>query len=80
MYSEQSESRENAQARGAPYTRVSFRVLLSRDFSRLPQMESLLTGYLESFIFLFFFHQKRLRGYKGGETLSQSQNDKTCDR
>ena len=55
MYSEQSESRENAQARGAPCTRVSFRVLLSRDFSRLPQMESLLTGYLESFIFLFFF-------------------------
>ena len=25
-------------------TRVSFRVLLSRDFSRLPQMESLLAG------------------------------------
>ena len=28
----------------APRTRVSFRVLLSRDFSRLPQMESLLAG------------------------------------
>ena len=33
-------------ARGVPRTRVSFRVLLSRDFSRLPQMESLLAGYL----------------------------------
>ena len=29
-----------------PRTRVSFRVLLSRDFSRLPQIESLLTGYI----------------------------------
>ena len=28
----------------APRTRVSFRVLLSRDFLRLPQMESLLAG------------------------------------
>ena len=26
-------------------SRVSFRVLLSRDFSRLPQMESFLAGY-----------------------------------
>ena len=26
-------------------TRASFRVLLSRDFSRLPQMKSLLAGY-----------------------------------
>ena len=26
-------------------SRVSFRVLLSRDFSQLPQMESLLAGY-----------------------------------
>ena len=33
-------------ARSVPRTRVSFRVLLSRDFSRLPQMESLLAGYL----------------------------------
>ena len=37
-------------AKGAPgtllWTRVSFRVLLSRDFPRLPQMESLLTGYI----------------------------------
>ena len=29
----------------APRTRVSFRKLLSRDFSRLPKMESLLAGY-----------------------------------
>ena len=29
-----------------PRTRVSFRVLLSRDFPRLPQMENLLTGYI----------------------------------
>ena len=29
----------------APGTLVSFRVLLSRAFSRLPQMESLLAGY-----------------------------------
>ena len=35
-----SEARENARAT------VSFRVLLSRDFSRLPQMEGLLAGYL----------------------------------
>ena len=28
----------------APRIRVSIRVLLSRDFSRLPQMESLLAG------------------------------------
>ena len=27
-----------------PRTRVSFRVLLSRDFSRLPQMKSVLAG------------------------------------
>ena len=31
--------------RAAPHTRVSFRVLLSRDFSRLLQIESLLVGY-----------------------------------
>ena len=51
MVSEVSRSRKNA--RGAeerrtfpgPRSRVSFRVLLSRDFSGLPQMESMLTGY-----------------------------------
>ena len=38
-FCEGSELRENA-----PRTLVSFRVRLSRDFSRLPQMESLLRG------------------------------------
>ena len=38
--------RANQAARGVLRTRVSFRVLLSRDFSRLPRMESLLAGYL----------------------------------
>ena len=37
MYGERSKPRENAQASGNS-------VLLSRDFSRLPQMESLLAG------------------------------------
>ena len=37
--------RENTGASGeAPLSAASFRVLLSRDFSRLPQMESLLKG------------------------------------
>ena len=53
-YGERSEPRENARERDTPRTGVSFRVLLSRDFSRLPQMESMLAGYLESFILLFF--------------------------
>ena len=37
MYGERSKLRENAQATGNS-------LLLSRDFSRLPQMESLLAG------------------------------------
>ena len=35
----------------APRARVSFRVRLSRDFSRLSQMESLLAGISEAFIY-----------------------------
>ena len=40
--------RERASERRSPVslTRVSFRVRVSRDFSRLPQTESLLAGYL----------------------------------
>ena len=44
----------------APPTRVSFRVLLSRDFSWLPQMESLLAGYLNFDNFLFGPPKQRL--------------------
>ena len=36
--------RERSVDFSASRTHVSFRVLFSRDFSRLPQMESLLTG------------------------------------
>lgn len=35
----------------APRTRVSFRILVSRDFSRLHQMESLLAGLVETYRF-----------------------------
>ena len=49
-YGERSAPWENARAseRRSPVslTRVSFRVRVSRDFSRLPQTESLLAGYL----------------------------------
>ena len=41
-----SSSRERSEARESAGTTVFFRVLLSRDFSRLPQMEGLLAGYL----------------------------------
>ena len=41
-----SSSRKRSEARESARTTVFFRVLLSRDFSRLPQMEGLLTGYL----------------------------------
>ena len=44
----------------APRTRISFRVLLSRDFSRLPQMESMLAGYLNFDNFLFGPPKQRL--------------------
>ena len=41
-----SSSRKRSEARESAGTTVFFRVLLSRDFSRLPQMEGLLAGYL----------------------------------
>ena len=74
-------SRERTRKRGAPWhSRFLSRAALAWLLATPPK-ESLLAGYLESFIFLFFFfHQKRLRDYKGSETLSRSQNDKTCDR
>ena len=50
-----SERRSRVRGRGpffrAPRTRVSFRVRLSRDFSRLSQMESLLAGISQAFIY-----------------------------
>ena len=50
-----SERRSRVRGRGpffgAPRTRVSFRVRLSRDFSRLSQMENLLAGISQAFIY-----------------------------
>ena len=47
-------ARPAARKRG-PLTCVPFRALLSRDFSRLPQLESLLAGYPNSWPDLFTF-------------------------
>ena len=50
-----SERRSRVRGRGpffrGPRTRVSFRVRLSSDFSRLSQMESLLAGISQAFIY-----------------------------
>ena len=50
-----SERRSRVRGRGpffrAPRTRVSFRLRLSRDFSRLSRMESLLAGITQAFIY-----------------------------
>ena len=45
-----SELASDESARATPRTRVSFRLLLSHDFSRLTQMESLLADYIDQYL------------------------------